>query len=783
MSSLTVTFAIIAALFLGIGLILFFKYIFERQSLTRALSIRLLSVKLPQKAHANNGSDKRDVLAEINNFAQLLGSLSGKNSLFTLELAVHNAGEEIHFYLAVPRMAVEFVSRQIQGLWPGATVAPADEYTIFDPHGSIVGGYLAVKKTLALPIRTYEDANLDTFAPILSSFSKLKTVGEGLVLQIIGRPAPKSVKKRLTKAIELLKKGGKMTARGVTPPPPRKKDADSNERYIPPTVDEESLKLVTRKVSKPLFEVNVRLIASAGAPERTNELFDGLAGAFNQFSAPLHNDLKLVVTKNPRTLAYQYAFREFSNAQVMTLSADEVASFFHFPTTATSELPRLQWNRGKQVESPANLPKSGTPIGESFYRNESKPVMITDDDRRRHVYLVGQTGTGKSTLMQNMIRADIEKGKGVALIDPHGDLIDEVLAVIPEDRIKDVIVFNPGELSRPLGLNMLENNPDRPEEKTFIVNEMQGIFNKLFSEETMGPMFEQYMRNALLLLMEDRDDPATLIEVPRVFTDVEFRKRKLAKAKNPTVVDFWEKEAAKAGGEASLANMTPYITSKFNNFLANDYVRPIIGQRRSAFNFRKVMDEQKILLVNLAKGRIGDINAGLLGMVIVGKLLMAALSRVDTPQENRKDFNLYIDEFQNFTTDSIATILSEARKYRLNLVIAHQFIAQLTEKIRDSVFGNVGSVIAFRVGADDAETLVKQFEPVFEKNDLLNIDNRQAYVRLLINGATSSPFNIKTYPPARGSAEIAVHIKENSLATYGRPREEIETDILRRLRT
>jgi len=350
--------------------------------------------------------------------------------------------------------------------------------------------------------------------------------------------------------------------------------------------------------------------------------------------------------------------------------------------------------------------------------------------------------------------------------------------------MKDVIYFDPSDLWKPLGLNMLDYNFDRPEEKTFIVNEMQSIFNKLFVAETMGPMFEQYMRNALLLLMEDMpNEPATLMEVPRVFTDSEFRRRKLSRITNPIVRDFWEKEAVKAGGEASLANMTPYITSKFNNFIANDYMRPIIGQPKSALNFREAMDSGKILLVNLAKGKIGDINMGLLGMVIIGKILMAALSRVDTPDQNaRRDFYLYIDEFQNFATDAIATILSEARKYRLNLTIAHQFVAQLEEKIRDAVFGNVGTQVVFRVGVQDAEFLVKQFEPVFTQNDLMSIDNFNAYVKLLIYGETSKPFNMRTIPFAHGAKEQIERIKELSRATYGMDRKEVEERIMARLR-
>src|SRR5258708_1128702 len=363
-----------------------------------------------------------------------------------------------------------------------------------------------------------------------------------------------------------------------------------------------------------------------------------------------------------------------------------------------------------------------------------------------------------------MVIEDMQAGKGVAIMDPHGDLVENALGFVPPSRLDDVIYFDPGDLSRPLGLNMLDFNYNRPEEKTFIVNEMQSIFNKLFPPETMGPMFEQYMRNALLLLMEDMpNEAATLMEVPRLFTDVAYRTRKLERIHNPIVIDFWQKEAVKAGGEASLANMTPYITSKFNNFISNDYMRPIIGQPKSAFNFRQAMDEGKILLINLSKGKIRNINAGLLGMVFTGKILMAALSRIDIPDaDQRRDFNLYIDEFQNFTTDSIATILSEARKYRLNLTMAHQFIAQLTDNIKNAVFGNVGSMLVFRVGVQDAEFLVKQFEPVFNQNDLLNIDNLNAYAKLLIGGQSTRPFNMKiaTTSWGGGNKELAAKLKE-----------------------
>jgi hypothetical protein len=749
----------------------------RRRRFAELLKLRLLSIRLPQKL----GPEKKAVLDEINSSSQLFSLLSSLKIPFSLETAVHNVGEDIHFYLAVPEGSVEFAARQLQGLWPDAQVQRTDDYTIFNSEGSMRAAYLKQKENYALPIRNYVEANLDTFLPILNNFSKLEMVGEGLAIQILAKPAPSWANKNISKNIYELKKGKKLAdvlsgkvSLGLT----KKKEETPPQPII---VDEESVKLLTQKISKPLFNVNVRLVVSAMSPYRAEELMHSLTGSFNQFAAPFRNEFKIVEPRNAKNLLFKFAFRDFEDAESMILGADELASIWHLPTSAT-EIPKIKWVKAKESAPPTILPTAGTIIGESLFRGEIKPIYITDEDRRRHVYVVGQTGTGKSTLLVNMVSADINNGKGVAIVDPHGELIDSILNLIPKSRVDDVVIFDPGDLQRPLGLNMLEYNPARPEEKTFIVNEMQSIFNKLFSAETMGPMFEQYMRNALLLLMDDPNEHATLMEVPRIFTDAEFRKRLLAKVTNPTVKDFWEKEAVKAGGEASLANITPYITSKFNNFISNDYVRPIIGQPVSSLNFRQIMDEGKILLVNLSKGRIGDINAGLLGMIIVGKVLMAALSRVDIPQEKRRDFNLYIDEFQNFTTESIATILSEARKYRLNLVVAHQFIAQLTEKIRDAVFGNVGSQIVFRVGADDAEFLVKQFEPVFSKNDLINIDNFNAYVKLLINGQTTRPFNIKTLPANKGIPALNPKLKELSRLLYGRDRQDVEADILKRLR-
>jgi hypothetical protein len=365
------------------------------------------------------------------------------------------------------------------------------------------------------------------------------------------------------------------------------------------------------------------------------------------------------------------------------------------------------------------------------------------------------------------------------MIDPHGTDIEEVLGAIPPEREKDIIYFDPSRMDRVVGLNMLEYDINKPEQKTFVVNELFSIFQKLYgaNPESMGPMFEQYFRNATMLVMEDPESGNTLMDISRVMVDAQYRRYKLSKAKNPVVVQFWTEIATKAGGEASLENIVPYIVSKFDVFTANDYMRPIIGQQKSAFNFREVMDQKKILLVNLSKGRLGEINANLIGMIFVGKILMAALSRVDDPTRGFPPFYLHIDEFQNVSTPAIASILSEARKYKLSLTMAHQYIAQLDPAIKDAVFGNVGSMAAFRIGSEDAQFMEQQFAPIFEAKDLMNVPNFNAFIRMLANGVPAKPFSIATLPPITSDKNQVTRLIEESAARHGRPREEVEAEI------
>jgi hypothetical protein len=620
--------------------------------------------------------------------------------------------------------------------------------------------------------------------------SKLQDEGEGAALQLLIRPSHAEKQKSLaTKVAREMQSGYQFKealSRAQHPPKPQTAETQKGQETQKPKVvtpaDEEIIKAIAAKAGKQNFDVNIRLIASAPSLARAEQILSDFQGSFVQFSSPDMNSFRSVkVTGGAlNKLIYNFSFRLFDNSQALTMSTEEIVSLYHFPITTTAA-PRVAFLKTKLAEPPPNLPREGIVIGKNIFRGQEIPIRMADGDRRRHLYIIGQTGTGKTSLMKEMVRQDIENGKGVCVIDPHGEFAEHTLSVVPPVRAEDVIYFNPADVERPLGLNMLEIDPNHPEQKTFVANELLAIVKSLYKDlpEAFGPMFEQYFKNAVLLLLDDyANEIPTLAEIPKVLSDRDYRHEKLSRETNPLVKNFWEFEAEKAGGEAALENMVPYITSKLNPFLANDYVRPIVGQKKSAFNFREVINNNKILIVNLSKGRIGDINANLLGMIIVGKLLMAALSRVDIADENqRKDFYLYMDEFQNFTTESIATILSEARKYRLNLIIAHQFIKQLKEEIRNAVFGNVGSMIVFRIGADDAEFMKNQFEPIFSPQDLMNIDNFNAFVKLLINNQTARPFNLRTIKEKDGSPEVVRALKEMSRLKYGRPREEVEEEI------
>jgi len=793
-------FAIILAAFFFIvvfsAVLTWFK---SREEIKRSLNMALFLVTLP-KQFKNETKEKekneKELVAVMEQFYATLAKLDNSfwhgPSHFSFEIAVESASQEIGFYVGAPRKFEKLIEQQIHSFYATAQIERVEDYNIFMPNSFVAGKTLVLSRESLFPIRTYQNLEFDPLNNITNTLSKLP-IGEGASAQILIKPVAGGWKYKSFHFIKQIQKEGLQKAFNSqklisqigkifqTKPKKDPNNPAPEEIYKLSPLDEEAIKLIEGKANKTGFSVNIRIIATAPDQDRAKDIVEEIERSFSQFEWPNLNSFKIgkMESNKERSLSdfsYNFIFRNFDKGKSMILNTEELASIFHFPTIVL-ETPKIKWLATKNAPPPQNLSEEGLVLGYNIYRGEETVIKIAKEDRRRHIYAIGQTGTGKSTFFAEMIKRDIAAGEGVCVIDPHGDLVDDVLTCIPENRAEDVIVFDPSDTVRPLGLNMLEvSNEDQ---KDFAVQEMITIFYKLFPPEMIGPMFEHNMRNVMLTLMADAEYPGTIAEIPRMFTDAEFQKAKVSKITDPVVRAFWEKEMAKTS-DFHKSEMLGYLISKIGRFVENSMMRNIIGQEKSGFNLREIMDNQKILLVNLSKGKTGEVNSSLLGLIIVSKLQMAAMSRTDIAQEQRKDFYLYIDEFHNFTTDSIATILSEARKYRLNLNIAHQFIAQLPENIRDAVFGNVGTLVSFRIGADDAEFVAKQFLPVFNEQDLINIDNYNAYVKLMIRGTVNRPFNMRVYPPTKGSNEIALAVKELSRLKYGRPRELVEKRILER---
>jgi hypothetical protein len=774
------------------------------------LDLEIVQVARKQASPEKNASSWREEVEAMEQLLVSLANLKHRQSFLdrllyepptvVFEIANPSSSEEIFFYMAVPRRFRESVEKQVHSFFPTASLERVPDYTIFSPESAVAAAELELSHAHALPLRTYQGLSADPLNEISTALSKLGTESEGAVIQIVLAPAGHAWRAEGRKIVRHLQSGkslsdlkksqaglafskevGQSVVGLMDTKSAQAKKAEPKPVALSPA-DEELIKAIDTKTSKGAFRVNLRLLASAATQARADQILGQLENAFSQFENPGGNRFRVRKRTKAKHVAYRYIFRNADEERAFLLNTEELSSVFHFPISTTAT-PKINWLKAGAAPPPVNIPAEGLLLGYNDYRGARTDIRIPSSDRRRHMYVVGQTGVGKSNFLQEMAKKDAQAGRGLCFIDPHGDAIEDILGAIPRERAEDVIVFDPADVERPLGLNMLEFDPAHPEQKTFVINEMIGIFDQLYDMKAAGgPMFEQYMRNAMLLVMEHPESGSTLMEIPKVLADEDFRRLKLSHCQNPVVLDFWQKEAEKAGGEAALANMVPYITSKLTAFISNDLMRPIIGQDRSAFNFREAMDQKKIILVNLSKGRIGEINARLLGMIVVGKLLMAALSRVDMSEEEREDFYLYLDEFQNVTTTSIAQILSEARKYRLVLVLAHQFIGQLREEISKAVFGNVGSLLSFRVGPEDAEFLEKQFAPVFQAEDLVNVDNYQCFVRLLIGGELTKPFNMKTYPPTSGNREVANALKELSRLRYGRDAKLVGQEILARLK-
>ena len=720
----------------------------------------------------------------------------------------------ITFYVVTEPKLASIVEKQITSFYPEAEITPGDTPEICPKGYKLVAYNMLFQKKFMYPLRFYEQMQDD---PLNSMANVLSKLGEDdkAAIQIVLTPSfsdkwgPKA-RKFASVRFKGKKQGwlanipflnffapayyslllGSEGAAGTSAP--GASSGDSFVRMIQPV--EELYKRIGEKAGMSFYHTSIRIFAASKTWGKAIEITNNIQVAFNALKDTYGNYLenkRLFFEFFPHKWNGKFMYKlwkrrmnGFAHKQNLMVEK-ELAGLYHFPDSRYNKIPNIEWLTYKVLPPPPNAPKEGILLGNNIHRGVSSPIRFLGKDRTRHHYIIGKSGSGKSALLSYMARQDIALGDGACVVDPHGDLIEDILAHIPKERAKEIIVFDPSDTERPMGLNLLEAHT--PEEKDRASLDAMEIFIKMFGNEIFGPRIQHYFRNGCLTLMDDEEEGATLIDVPRLFVDEEFQRYKVSKCKNAVVRSFWEHEIAKTGAREK-EEMIPYFSSKFGPFITNTTIRNIIGQPKSAFDIRKIMDEGKVLLVNLSKGKIGDTNAQLLGLIFVNKISMAALSRAGVQREKRTRFYLYVDEFQNFVTDAFTTMLSEARKYELALIMAHQYIGQLvgkttaygeaSTKMRDAVFGNVGTIMSFKIGAEDAEYMAKEMAPVLSEQDVIGIPNFNCYCKLNIENVQSRPFSMSTIWDESGRNEkLAGLIREYSRMKYGRKKVFVNQEI------
>ncbi len=714
-------------------------------------------------------------------FSNLMGFRKGPFGAFftgqyriSFEIVSKDSG--IAFYVAAPDEIATIVEKQINAAYPSAEIDIVTPPEIWDRGKFTKVAKLNLKGPEYFPIKQYEDLKNDTMSSITNAMSKMKE-NQVLALQYVIQPATDSWRMAGRSFINRIK------TRNANP------EKKSN-------VDEGFLEAIEKKISNPGFYTKVRIVSIAEDKIQAESQIQNLVAAFEQFNDISYNRFVRKNAIRPNKLIEDFIYRRAGvkrlvipllgikiKSNVSVLNNIEMATIFHLPNKDVTT-PNILWLGARRSSAPTNLPdeNDGVFLGWSTFRGIKKKVFIRDDDRTRHVYIVGQTGSGKSQLMMWIALQDIKRGEGVAIIDPHGTDVQELLEKIPPERKEDVIIFDAADRERPLGINMLEAKDDT--EKNMIINSFIALLYKLYDpnhQGIMGPLLERSIRNVMLTAMVDPE--ATMIDVLRMFIDEKYSKKFLDKVTDPLVRRYWTDEVANTTQNRKGETMG-YFVSKFDRITTDNTMRNIIGQKKSSFNFDDIMAQKKILLVDLAKGKLGEENSNFLGLLLVPRILTAALRRHQL-KGDFPNFFLHVDEFQNFATPDFATILSEARKYKLNLTVAHQFINQLTDDIKTAIFGNVGTTCAFRVGIDDAEYLETQFEPTFTKQDLVNLPVGNAYMRLLVKGQPSPPFSLfidwNDLTSVPKDPALAQEIRELSRLKYGTPVQEVEHFINQRL--
>lgn len=793
----------------AIGYFYYRKVLREAKNYERGLKMVPLLIHLPPLSDDidGGGRDARDVTEETISKAQILYNIIASTALpkgfkskfygqrhIAFEIIATKG--TINYYTAVPVALVSVVEQAITSAYPSARLEEVEEHNIFNEAGRIsgtIGGELILKKGFAHPIAMFQESKRDSMQSILNSLANLAK-DDGVGIQILLRPAYDGwTKNALAEASKIRKDKGKKTGmaglswKGVGEAlwkPPEVKEVKPEDKQLT-TLEQSKVDSIEEKTRYPGYEVLIRVVASSNTAARSQAILSNVVASFSLFDAPGRNGFKFVSAKVMESFVTAFIFRFFPpEINKNILNSVELATIFHFPDQKNTPTSQLQRQASKQVDGPNNIPEKGLLLGYNIFRGTKKEIRLTDKDRARHMYIIGQTGTGKSVLLENLALQDMLDGKGFAFIDPHGDTAETLLSMVPKERAEDVIYFAPGEMDFPLGLNLFEFQ--YREQRDFLIQEAINMLYKLYDPQRqgiIGPRYEHLFRNAALTVMAGPDG-GTFVDIPKLFNDKAYVNQKLKYVTDQTVLDFWLKEMPGSERSNEFGEVKSWFVSKFGAFLSNEMMRNIIGQTKSSFDLREVMDSGKILLVNLSKGKTGELNAKLLGMIFVMKFYAAAMGRANVHESERRDFSLYVDEFQNFSTETFSDILSEARKYHLSLIVANQFVGQLTDEIRDAVFGNVGTVISSRTGANDADFLVKYFTPIFDTEDMTKMPNFSWAVQMLMNGVPTQPFSMDSVAPlGNPNHQLGDALKRLSAAKYGRPKAMVEKEIFDRLKT
>jgi len=793
-----------------IAFLMYRRTLRDAKNYERGLKMVPILIHLPPASEdiAGENRDKRDLTEEVLSQAQVMYNIIASTATKGFKSKIYGqrhlsfeivAREGlVYYYAVVPTVLTDVVKQAVAAAYPSARLEEVAEHTVFSRVGKLsgtIGGEFTLKKRFSYPIATYMESKRDASRALLNAISAAGRE-DGVGLQVLIRPANEGwTKSSISLADKIIKEKGikrgglsgsfavKDVATALWKPPETDSKKEADEKHQLNSVEQSVVDAVQEKTRYPGYEVLIRVVVSSNTAAQSQALLKNIVAAFALFDSPSFNGFKFNLSRNLEELTSAYILRFFPQQITQNiLNTVELATLFHLPDQNSIPTAQVQRQMNKQVDGPTQIMEEGLLLGYNEFRGVRKPIRLSAKDRRRHLHIIGQTGVGKSVLQENLAYQDMMDGRGFAFVDPHGDSVEALLSKVPKERVEDVVYFNPSDMDNPIGLNMFEF--DTPDQKDFLVQEAISMLYGLYDPGhtgIVGPRLEHIFRNCALLLMSDPNG-GTFIDIPKLLIDEEFMKSKLKYVTDQQVLDFWTKEFPASQKSSEAGEVISWVVSKFGPFISNDAMRNIIGQQKSGFNFSDIMNNNKILLVNLSKGKMGDLNSKLLGIIFVMKFQAAAMARANMPEEDRKDFTMYVDEFQNFATDSFETILSEARKYRLSLVLGNQFMTQLKEDLREAIIGNVGTTITGRIGITDAEIMVKRYTPVFDAEDLTKLPNHESVVVAQIEGVPSAPFSMSWIPPmGQANQQLSDALKRLSAAKYGHPRGQVEQEIFKRL--